>query len=204
MNDRRATPRKPHFSRVEITAVGSEAAAIRNIAMMEDLSAGGMGLRVQVPLAVGSPIQVSFRGQTLRGVVRHCARNELGYFMGIELGELAEDLSKAEIAPIETVKSGSHRQRRMTARKPHFSRVEISLMGENKKVSRQIAMMEDSSPSGFGLRVHAALPVGSPIEVGFRGQRLVGAVKHCTRDGIGYFVGVQLEQGSTEAIKTGA
>ena len=181
--------------------MNGESTAVRNMAMLEDLSLGGMGLRVRVPLAVGSSVEISLRSQKLRGTVRHCARNGIGYFIGIQFQEGAANGTKVETTIVETSKPGSNHQRRTTVRKPHFSRVEISLPGEDKRVNRHVAMMEDASPAGVGLRVQAALPVGSPIEISLRGQRLCGTVRHCTRDGIGYFVGVQLRPVEDEVIK---
>lgn len=54
-------------------------------ALLEDISASGMCLQFEIPLAIGTPVQVNCPGHKLSGVVRYCTYREIGYFVGIEL-----------------------------------------------------------------------------------------------------------------------
>jgi hypothetical protein len=56
------------------------------IALLEDISSSGMCLQFEVPVPVGTRVEIHCPGEKLRGAVRYCIYREIGYFVGVELG----------------------------------------------------------------------------------------------------------------------
>lgn len=67
-------------------------------ALLEDISRSGMCLQFEVPVAVGTEVQIHCPGEKLAGLVRYCVYREIGYFVGVELGE-SSHWSRAEYEP---------------------------------------------------------------------------------------------------------
>jgi hypothetical protein len=57
----------------------------RSTALLEDISPSGMCLQFEIPLPIGTQVNVHCPGDQLAGVVRYCIYREIGYFVGIEL-----------------------------------------------------------------------------------------------------------------------
>ncbi|HLY18124.1 MAG TPA: PilZ domain-containing protein [Bryobacteraceae bacterium] len=57
----------------------------KSTALLEDISRSGMCLQFEIPLAIGTHVQLHCPGEKLAGVVRYCVYREIGYFVGIEL-----------------------------------------------------------------------------------------------------------------------
>jgi hypothetical protein len=62
---------------------------LKQLANVEDISAGGMGLIVSDALPIGTLLQISYGEGSLTGIVRHLRRLAQGHFIGIELGLLS-------------------------------------------------------------------------------------------------------------------
>ena len=54
-------------------------------ALLEDISPSGMCLQFEIPLPIGTTVDVHCPGDRLAGLVRYCVYREIGYFVGIEL-----------------------------------------------------------------------------------------------------------------------
>jgi len=67
-------------------------------ALLEDISPSGMCLQFEIPLPIGTIVDVHCPGHPLTGTVRYCIYREIGYFMGIEL-EPSSHWSRQEFEP---------------------------------------------------------------------------------------------------------
>ena len=54
------------------------------IAILEDISASGACLQLELPIPLGVEIQWDAPGQQFQGHVRYCVYREIGYFVGVE------------------------------------------------------------------------------------------------------------------------
>jgi hypothetical protein len=59
--------------------------ACKSTALLEDISPSGMCLQFEIPVPLGTPVDVHCPGENLSGIVRYCVYREIGYFVGIEL-----------------------------------------------------------------------------------------------------------------------
>ena len=57
----------------------------KSTALLEDISPSGMCLQFEIPVSIGTHVDVHCPGDRLAGVVRYCVYREIGYFVGIEL-----------------------------------------------------------------------------------------------------------------------
>ena len=60
---------------------------------------------------------------------------------------------------------------------------------------RGVANLEDISLSGACLQVDRPVPLGSPIHISYPSGELKGVVKYCVFRDIGYFLGIEFEEG---------
>jgi hypothetical protein len=70
----------------------------KSTALLEDISTSGMCLQFEVPVSIGTHVEVHCPGDRLGGVVRYCVYREIGYFVGIEL-ESASRWSRHQFEP---------------------------------------------------------------------------------------------------------
>ena len=56
----------------------------RDVANLEDISASGACLQLDVPLALGAQVTIYCPNRLLGGRVRYCIFREVGYFVGVE------------------------------------------------------------------------------------------------------------------------
>ena len=56
----------------------------RSVANLEDISLSGACLQVDRPLALGTPLHITYPSGELSGKVKYCVFREIGYFLGIE------------------------------------------------------------------------------------------------------------------------
>ncbi len=70
----------------------------KSTALLEDISKSGMCLQFEVPLAIGTHVQIHCPGDKLAGTVRYCVYREIGYFVGIEL-EASSKWSRQQFEP---------------------------------------------------------------------------------------------------------
>lgn len=82
--------------------------------------------------------------------------------------------------------------------------VEVSWEDESGRKKRRVANLEDISLSGICVQMEKELPIGTAITMSYGDGELVGVVRYCTYRDIGYFLGIQLEDGcrwSTQHFK---
>ena len=60
-------------------------------AMLEDISHGGAGIRVRQPIGVGSKLKIKWHKEQFFGIVRHCGREGMEYFVGVQRDPFADD-----------------------------------------------------------------------------------------------------------------
>ena len=70
---------------VEVTWVEPSGKLSKSTALLEDIAPSGMCLQFEIPLAVGTRVEVHCPAGRLTGTVRYCVYREIGYFVGIEL-----------------------------------------------------------------------------------------------------------------------
>ncbi len=56
-------------------------------ALLEDISRSGACLQFEIPVPLGTQLQISCAREVLQGVVRYCAYREIGYFVGVQFSE---------------------------------------------------------------------------------------------------------------------
>jgi hypothetical protein len=54
------------------------------LAMLEDISQGGAGVRLRQPISVGSRLKIKWHKEQFSGTVRHCHREGMEYVLGIQ------------------------------------------------------------------------------------------------------------------------
>jgi len=54
------------------------------LAMLEDISRGGAGVRLRQPISVGSRLKIKWHKEQFSGTVRHCHREGMEYVLGIQ------------------------------------------------------------------------------------------------------------------------
>ncbi len=59
----------------------------KSTALLEDISRSGMCLQFEIPVSIGTPVEIHCPGETLGGTVRYCVYREIGYFVGVELDQ---------------------------------------------------------------------------------------------------------------------
>lgn len=82
--------------------------------------------------------------------------------------------------------------------------VEVIWEDDSGRKRRRVANLEDISLSGICLQVEKEIPPGTAITMSYGDGELVGIVRYCVYRDIGYFLGVQLEEGcrwSTQHFK---
>ncbi|HEY6991505.1 MAG TPA: hypothetical protein VH369_24125 [Bryobacteraceae bacterium] len=82
--------------------------------------------------------------------------------------------------------------------------VELVWKDETGRKRRRVANLEDISLSGVCLQVEKAIEPGTSVIMRYGDGELVGTIRHCRFRDIGYFLGVQLEDGcrwSTQHFK---
>ena len=70
----------------------------RFTALLEDISSSGMCLQFEIPVPIGTQVEIRCPGDTLAGTVRYCVYREIGYFVGIEL-EPSRHWSRQQFEP---------------------------------------------------------------------------------------------------------
>lgn len=73
--------------------------------------------------------------------------------------------------------------------------VDFQWKDANGRKKRGVANLEDISLSGACLQVDRPVPLGSPIHISYPSGELKGIVKYCVFRDIGYFLGIEFEEG---------
>jgi hypothetical protein len=74
--------------------------------------------------------------------------------------------------------------------------VEIRWKDKTGKTRRAVANLEDISISGACLQLESAVPLNAKVQIGYAKGELTGTVRYCVYREIGYFLGVQFEEGN--------
>ncbi len=74
--------------------------------------------------------------------------------------------------------------------------VDVDWKEKGGKLRRTVANLEDISLSGACLQVDTAIPLRLAIRIRYPGGELSGVVRYCIYREIGYFVGVEFEEGT--------
>jgi hypothetical protein len=73
--------------------------------------------------------------------------------------------------------------------------VQVTYFEESGRQSRRVANLEDICSSGLCLQSEARIPDGTRVTVSYGGGELVGTVRYCVFREIGFFLGIQFEEG---------
>ena len=73
--------------------------------------------------------------------------------------------------------------------------VELCWLDTNDRQQRRVANLEDISLSGVCLQIEGTIPTGTAVCVRYGDGELLGTVRYCRFEGLGYFVGVELAEG---------
>ena len=73
--------------------------------------------------------------------------------------------------------------------------VELCWLDANDRENRRVANLEDISLSGVCLQIEGTIPTGTAVSVRYGDGELLGTVRYCRFEGLGYFLGVELVEG---------
>src|SRR5438874_775088 len=73
--------------------------------------------------------------------------------------------------------------------------VDIQWKDPNARSRRGVANLEDISLSGAYLQVDRPVPLGTALHITYPNGQLTGTVKYCVFREIGYFLGVEFDDG---------
>ena len=74
--------------------------------------------------------------------------------------------------------------------------VNIQWTDESGRTRRAIANLEDISLSGACLQLDQAIPLNTKLRISYPKGQMVGVVRYCVYREIGYFIGLQFQEGS--------
>jgi hypothetical protein len=84
MDERRSETRMMCADMVEVRWRDRSGKECRAIAILEDISASGACLQLELPIPLGVEIQWDATRHQFQGHVRYCVYREIGYFVGVE------------------------------------------------------------------------------------------------------------------------
>ena len=84
MVDRRVEPRMLCADMVDVQWKDKTGRTRRATANLEDISLSGACLQFDQPIALQTPMRITYPKGELLGKVRYCVFREIGYFLGIE------------------------------------------------------------------------------------------------------------------------
>lgn len=73
--------------------------------------------------------------------------------------------------------------------------VELTWADSQGRRHRRVANLEDISLSGVCLQVESPILTGTPLSISYGDGNLLGTVRYCRFEGMGYFLGVELAEG---------
>jgi hypothetical protein len=74
--------------------------------------------------------------------------------------------------------------------------VELVWQQESGKERRSIANLEDISLSGACVQLEREIRPGTPVAINYGDGELLGTVRYCLNRDFGYFLGIELNEGS--------
>lgn len=87
-------------------------------------------------------------------------------------------------------------ERRIETRMLCADLVDFYWKDSNGRKRRGVANLEDISVSGACLQVDRPVPLGSVLHLSYPNGELTGILKYCVFREIGYFLGVEFDEGS--------
>lgn len=84
--DRRRQPRRLCSELVEVSFDDSQGNTVSTVALVEDVSEGGLCVSSSLPVAPGRFVRVNAEGLAGSGIVRYCELGDYSYLLGLELG----------------------------------------------------------------------------------------------------------------------
>lgn len=73
--------------------------------------------------------------------------------------------------------------------------VEVEWKDKAGRKRRAVANLEDISKSGACLQLDVAIPLQTPVRIRYERGDLDGAVRYCVYREIGYFLGIEFQEG---------
>jgi len=73
--------------------------------------------------------------------------------------------------------------------------IEVIWTDQDGRQRRRIANLEDISPCGACVQVESPMPCGTPVAMRHADGQLNGVVRYCLYQGIGYFLGIEFDEG---------
>jgi hypothetical protein len=86
-------------------------------------------------------------------------------------------------------------ERRIDSRLLCAELVEVIWTDQSGRQHRRIANLEDISVCGACFQVENAMPCGTPVVLRYDDGQFTGTVRYCLYQGIGYFLGVEFDEG---------
>ncbi len=86
-------------------------------------------------------------------------------------------------------------ERRIEMRMLCADLVDLQWKDKTGKTRRAIANLEDISVSGACLQVERPIPLGTDLKMNYPKGELLGKVKYCVFREIGYFLGIEFDDG---------
>jgi hypothetical protein len=86
-------------------------------------------------------------------------------------------------------------ERRIDSRLLCAELVEVIWTDQRGHQRRRIANLEDISACGACFQVENSMPCGTPISLRYGDGQLNGTVRYCLYQGLGYFLGVEFDEG---------
>lgn len=87
-------------------------------------------------------------------------------------------------------------ERRVEPRMLCADLVDVEWKDKGGKTRRTVANLEDISLSGACLQVDGPIPLLTTVQIAYPSGELSGRVKYCIYREIGYFLGIEFDQGS--------
>jgi len=73
--------------------------------------------------------------------------------------------------------------------------LEVHWVDSKGKVHDEIATLDDISPSGACIKMDRRIKIKTVLDLKYPGGKFVGEVKYCKREPIGYYIGVEFQDG---------
>jgi hypothetical protein len=87
MEERRIDPRLLCAELVEVIWTDEAGRQCRRVANLEDISLCGACVQVESPVPNGTSVSMHYGDGQLRGTIRYCLYQGIGYFLGVEFDE---------------------------------------------------------------------------------------------------------------------
>jgi len=87
-------------------------------------------------------------------------------------------------------------ERRIETRLLCADLVDVQWKDQTGRIRRGVANLEDISLSGACLQVERPVALGTPFRIAHANGTLLGKVKYCVFREIGYFLGIEFEEGN--------